>query len=343
MFGAITKDILINEYNVEKDKLVVVSIMPCTAKKAEAKRSEFSREGVPDIDIVLTSQELIRMIQEAGIDFKNIEPESMDTPFGMFTGAGVIFGASGGVAEAAVRTAYELVTGKKLEKVTITEARGLDTLKELTLDIEGTKVRMAIINTLSEAEKVLERIKNGEVEYDMIEIMACPGGCIGGAGQPQSCKDTALKLSRAKGLYAADVKLPIHRSHENPQIQELYKNWLKNPNSELAHKLLHTHYKHRRRIEGELEVNSANEEKAVNVSVCMGTCCFLKGSSDTMDELMKTIKEKKLEDKVDVNAVFCFENCGMTPNIAVNGNVITGATPDKVKEIFDKEIAPKLG
>ena len=185
-------------------------------------------------------------------------------------------------------------------------------------------------------------MEKGEVEYDMIEIMACPGGCIGGAGQPPSCKDKALKLSRAKGLYDADVKLPIHRSHENPDIQELYKKWLENPNSEIAHKLLHTHYKSRRRIEGEIEINHTNSEKAVNVSVCMGTCCFMHGSTDTMDELMKTIKEKGLEDKVDVNAVFCFENCGISPNIAINGNVITGASKDKVQEIFEKNIAPNV-
>ena len=232
-------------------------------------------KNIPDVDLCFNLQELIRMIKEAGVDFKNLEPEHMDTPFGIFTGAGVIFGSSGGVAEAAVRTAYEIVTGKKLEKVAVTEARGFDTLKELTLDIEGNKVRLAIINTLSEAENVMEKISKGEANYDMVEIMACPGGCVGGAGQPQSCKDSAIKLSRSKGLYDADVKLPIHRSHENPQVQALYKNWLENPNSELAHKLLHTHYKNRRRISGEnIEVNIADSEKPINVAVCVGTCYF---------------------------------------------------------------------
>jgi len=245
MFGSVAKDILSKEYGVDRNDLVVVSIMPCTAKKAECQRDEFKVDGNPDVDYVLTTQELIKMIQEAGIDFKNLEPEDLDTPFGLFSGAGVIFGASGGVAEAAARTAYEVVTGKQLKNVEIKEARGMSTLKEMTLDLEGTKVRVAIVNTLSEAENLVQKVKKGESEYDMIEIMACPGGCVGGAGQPISCKDRSKKQSRAQGLYTDDCKLPIKKSHENPEIKALYEKWLKEPNSELAHQLLHTHYKNR--------------------------------------------------------------------------------------------------
>jgi NADH-quinone oxidoreductase subunit G len=344
MFGSIAKDFLTKEYSIEKENLTVVSIMPCTAKKSEAKRSEFANDNIPDVDIVITSQELIRMIQEAGIDFKNLEPEHMDSPFGIFTGAGVIFGSSGGVAEAAIRTAYEVVTGKKLEKVAVNEARGLETLKELTIDLDGKKVKLAIVNTLSEAEKVLDKLEKGEVYYDVIEVMACPGGCIGGAGQPCSCKDANVKACRAKGLYDADVKMPIHKSHENPQVQEIYRKWLEKPNSKLAHELLHTNYKSRRRIADEnIKLSpTSSADKPVEVAVCVGTCCYLRGSYNFMEDIIKNIKENKLDDKVNVKATFCFENCGQGPNISVNGDIISEATPDKAKEIFEKHIATKV-
>ncbi|MDD3014446.1 MAG: NADH-dependent [FeFe] hydrogenase, group A6 [Candidatus Gastranaerophilales bacterium] len=242
MFGSIAKDMLTKELDVKKENLTVVSIMPCTAKKAEAKRSEFLNDKIADVDVVITTQELIKMIQEAGIDIRKLEAESMDSPFGTYTGAALIFGSSGGVAEAAIRMAYEFITGKKLEKVAITETRGLKTLKELTVDIEGRKVRLAIVNTLGEAKKLMDRIKKGEASYDVVEVMACPGGCIGGAGQPSSNKTSNAKACRAKGLYEADDRMPLHKSQENPQVQEIYGKELEKPNSKLAHELLHTHY-----------------------------------------------------------------------------------------------------
>jgi len=242
MFGSIAKDMLTKELNVEKENLTVVSIMPCTAKKAEAKRSEFSDNEVADVDIVITTQELIKMIQEAGIDIKKLKPEQMDSPFGTYTGAAVIFGSSGGVAEAAIRMAYEMITGKKLENFAITETRGLKTLKEVTVDIDSIKIKVAIVNTLGEAKKLMNKIEKGEVSYDVVEIMACPGGCIGGAGQPSSNKITNAKACRAKGLYETDIRMPLHKSQENPQVQEIYNKELKKPNSKIAHELLHTHY-----------------------------------------------------------------------------------------------------
>ena len=344
MFGSIAKKYLTKEYNIDPENLTVVSIMPCTAKKAEAQRDEFKNNGIQDVDIVLTTQELIRMIKEAGIDFSNIEPEPLDTPFGILTGAGVIFGSSGGVSEAVVRTAYEMVTGKPLEKFAVTEARGLDKFKELTIDIEGLKVKIAIVNGLQEANDLIERIEKGEAHYDIIEVMACPGGCIGGAGQPQSCKDTSIKKNRSKGLYKADVELPIHKSHENPQVQNLYKKWLESPNSKIAHELLHTHYKSKRRISGEnIELTSGDiEEKKSEIAVCVGTCCYIKGSYDFMEGLVKRIKDNNLEDKVKVKATFCFENCGKSPTISVDGELVSNAVPEKAGEIFEKYIASKF-
>lgn len=344
MFSALLKKFFAKEWTVNPEDLAVVAIMPCTAKKAEAARSEFSTEGTPHTDVVLTTQELIKMIKEAGIDFKNLEPEVMDAPFGMFTSAGVIFGSSGGVAEAAIRTAYELATGKKLEKFTIKEARGLDTLKELKIDLNGTELKMAIVNTLSEAETLIERVKKGEVFYHMIEVMACPGGCIAGAGQPISCQDKAIKIDRSKGLYEADVEMKLNKSHENPQITETYKQWLETPNSHVAHEVLHTHYKNRRRISCEnININSkAHDVKSAEVAVCVGTCCYLKGSYDFMQNMVQEIKNNNLDDKVNVKATFCFENCGVGPNISVNGELISNATPERSKEIFDAHIAPKV-
>lgn len=243
MLGAVAKYVLTKEYNVEKDNLKVVSIMPCSAKKAEMGREEM--DG--DIDFVLTSQELIKMIKEAGIDFNSIAPEALDAPFGDFSGAGVIFGASGGVAEAAVRTAYEVITGKPLANVDIKEMRGFETLKEVSLDVDGKIVKIAVVNTLAEADRVIEKIKKGEADYQMVEVMACPGGCINGAGQPQSYSQKDTRQKRAAGLYKNDKELPLHKSHENPQIKALYDKYLDKPNSHKAHEILHTKYVDRKK------------------------------------------------------------------------------------------------
>ncbi len=245
MFGALAKDVLCKEYNVEPKDLVVVSIMPCTAKKAEAVRPEFSENGVQEVDIVLTTQEVFKLIQSAGVNISKLAPEEMDQPFGEYSGAGVIFGASGGVAEAALRTAYEVVTGKTLENVNFEDARGLNTLKEFSVDLDGKKIKLAIINTLAEADRVIDKINKGEAHYDVIEVMACPGGCIGGAGQPVSCKDRLIKGNRKDGLYKADAKMKLQKSHENPSVKTLYEKHLGEPNGEKAHHLLHTEYEER--------------------------------------------------------------------------------------------------
>ena len=245
MFGSLVKDVITKEEGISRDELVSVSIMPCTAKKAECKREEFYVDNNPDVDYVLTTHELISMIKEAGIDFNKLEPQSADSPYGLFTGAGTIFGASGGVAEAAARTAYEVVTGKKLEDVDIKAMRGANTFKSIELDLEGTKVKVVVVNTIKEAEEVLQKIKSGELECHILEVMACPGGCIGGGGQPISCSEPEKKLKRAAGLYEDDAHQPLRKSHDNPAIQELYKKWLEKPNSHKAHELLHTHYKNR--------------------------------------------------------------------------------------------------
>lgn len=229
-----------------KENTYVVSIMPCTAKKVEARRAQLSKDGRPDTDYVLTTQEIARMIKSAGLNLAEIEPEENDSPFGKYTGAGTIFGASGGVAEAAVRTAYEFVTGETLENVDFEVFRGVDTksrTKDAEVDIKGTKVKIRVVSTLKEAEKSIQETKAGTADFHLLEVMACPGGCINGGGQPRSCDDSTIKEQRAGGLYTEDASLPLRKSHENPDVKKLYEEYLENPNSHKAHELLHTTYK----------------------------------------------------------------------------------------------------
>ncbi len=218
--------------------LVVVAIMPCTAKKFEASRPELA-----GTDFVLTTQELGTMISAAGIDFAALEPEDADDPFGEYSGAGTIFGASGGVAEAAARTAYELATGKEMPDVNIKTMRGTSNRSKTTeLDIDGTKVVVRVVSTLKEAEKAVQEVKNGTADFSMLEVMACPGGCISGGGQPRSCNSCNARSERAAGLYKEDSELKVRTSHENPSIKKLYNEFLEKPGSHKAHELLHTTY-----------------------------------------------------------------------------------------------------
>ena len=244
MLSPVLVDLLPKKLEIERENLVVVAIMPCTAKKYECKRDDLMRNGRPDTDYVLTTQELGRIIKEAGIDFKNIEPEDYDNPFGEYSGAGTIFGASGGVAEAAVRTAYEFATGEVLQDVDIKQMRGTSNrCRDVELDIKGTKVVVRVVSTLKEAEKSLQEVIDGTAKFHMLEVMACPGGCINGGGQPRSCDNSKIKAERAEGLYKEDRELPKRKSHTNPSIVKLYEEYLGSPNSHKAHEILHTIYK----------------------------------------------------------------------------------------------------
>jgi iron only hydrogenase large subunit-like protein len=229
--------------------------MPCTAKKFEARRPEMNDSGFQDTDYVLTTREFIRMIKEVGIDFKNIEPAQPDEGMSYYSGAGTIFGATGGVMEAALRTGYKLVTGKELDNVEITAVRGLDDVKEADIDVPGFgKLRVAVAHGLGNARKLMDKVRQqiketGKSEYHFIEVMACRGGCVGGGGQPLG-NDVAKRAKRAAGLYADDRKSKIRRSHENPEIVKVYKEFLGEPNKGLAHKLLHTVYFKRSQFDG---------------------------------------------------------------------------------------------
>jgi len=248
MFGALAKSYFPQKIGKKPEEIVSVSIMPCTAKKFEALREEMSVDGVHrDVDIVLTTRELGKMLRQAGVDFKNLPEEDYDAPFGISTGAAVIFGATGGVMEAALRTVYEVVTGKTLNQIDFKDVRGLKGVKEAVVDLDGTPVKVAVVHTIAKAREMMERIKAGTADYTFIEVMCCPGGCIGGGGQPNGANEL-LRLKRISGIYKADIDLPIRKSHENPAIKKLYEEFLKEPLGEKSHHLLHTHYKNRKKM-----------------------------------------------------------------------------------------------
>lgn len=241
MFGAVAKTYYAERAGVAADKMFVVSVMPCTAKKYECARPEMNDSGARDVDVVLTTRELARMIKEANIDFESLAEEEYDSPLGKSTGAAVIFGATGGVMEAALRTVYEVVTGKTLENVEFKDVRGLEGIKEAEVDLAGTKVKVAVANGIKNARKVCEKIKEGKCDYTFIEVMACPGGCISGGGQPFGTTNE-IREARIKSTYQIDTDSPLRKSHENPEVIEIYKEFLKEPLGEKSHHLLHTTY-----------------------------------------------------------------------------------------------------
>ncbi|WP_099950181.1 NADH-dependent [FeFe] hydrogenase, group A6 [Ezakiella peruensis] len=242
MFGAVAKSYLCEKLNVKPENMCVVSVMPCVAKKFESARPELEKNGHSDVDIVITTRELAAMIKEAGIDFVGLEDQEFDNPLGESTGAGAIFGATGGVIEATVRTAYETITGQELQALEFTALRGFDGIKETTVKIGDRDVRIAVANGLGNTRKLLNKVRSGEEKFDAIEVMACPGGCIGGGGQPYHHGDISVLKRRAEGIYSIDEGKHLRKSHENPQVKKLYEDYLGEVGSPLAHELLHTSY-----------------------------------------------------------------------------------------------------
>jgi NADH-quinone oxidoreductase subunit G len=242
MFGSIAKSYYAEKVGVKPKDLIVVSIMPCLAKKYEAARPEFAPDGVRDVDYVLSTRELAAMIKEAGVMFSALKDEEYDNPLGESTGAGVIFGASGGVLEAALRTANDILSGKDIKEIDFVAIRGLEGIKEATVQVGGMDLQVAVCSGLGNARKLLTKIRNGEAKYHAIEIMACPGGCINGGGQPYTGSNLKTLEERKNAIYQVDKDLPIRKSHQNPSIIKLYNDYLGEPGSQLAHKLLHTHY-----------------------------------------------------------------------------------------------------
>jgi iron-only hydrogenase group A len=241
MFGAIMKTYYAEKMGIDPQRIFTVSVMPCTAKKFEASRPEMGRDGYRDVDVVLTTRELADMLREAGIDFNSLEDQAFDIPFDQGSGAGVIFGNTGGVMEAALRTVYELVTGQELPGLSMGAIRGLEGAKDAQVTLGDSEVRVAVAHGLANVRALLEDIQEGRSPYQFIEIMCCPGGCIGGGGQPIPTNDE-IRRARIEGLYREDEGLPLRKSHENPAVQELYEAFLGKPLGEISHQLLHTHY-----------------------------------------------------------------------------------------------------
>jgi len=244
MFGAVAKTYYAQAGGVAPEDMFVVSIMPCTAKKFEANRPEMCDSGYQDVDAVLTTRELGRMLKQGGVDFNNLPDGQFDDPLGKSTGAAAIFGATGGVMEAALRTVYEVVTGETLQKLEFEDVRGMEGVKKSTVDLGGTKVNVAVAHGLAHAKKICESIKNGEADYTFIEVMCCPGGCIGGGGQSYGTTNE-IRQKRINALYEVDANMPIRKSHENPAITQIYAEFLKEPLGEKSHHLLHTKYTNR--------------------------------------------------------------------------------------------------
>jgi NADH-quinone oxidoreductase subunit G len=323
---------------VDRKDLKVVAIMPCTAKKFEAQRPEMGVDGDPDVDYVLTTQELAQMIKSAGIMFDSLQPESFDMPFGFYTGAGVIFGNSGGVMEAVLRYAAEKVTGKKLDDVEFQQVRGDSGLREAAVMVKGSELKLAIVHGLRNARVVAEQVRAGKSHYDLIEVMACPGGCVGGAGQPVTTSTSARAL-RTKGLYHADKMLQLHKSQDNVFITECYAKFLGEIGGEKAHHLLHTSYQSRHRIADEsLPLMESKTEDKLRVSVCLGTNCFVKGSQDVLNAVLRHAEQNGLEGRIDVRAGFCFEKCESGPTVMIDGEYVHHCTAAKAIEVLNSRI-----
>jgi NADH-quinone oxidoreductase subunit G/NADP-reducing hydrogenase subunit HndD len=243
MFGAIAKTYWAQKMGIPREKLVVVSIMPCLAKKYECDRDEFKTDGQPDVDYSLSTRELARLIKRANIGFALAHDSPFDNPMGASSGASVIFGTTGGVMEAALRSVYEIYTGKQLQNVNFEQVRGLEGgVRRATIDLDGFKLKVGIAHGLGNARHLLDDIRHGRNEYHVIEIMACPGGCIGGGGQPLHHGNSDVLYARANALYHEDANKPMRKSHDNAYIKQVYEEFLGHPLSERSEQLLHTHY-----------------------------------------------------------------------------------------------------
>jgi NADH-quinone oxidoreductase subunit G len=342
MFGSVAKKVLPVEMGIQREDLVVVALMPCTAKKFEARRDEFKVRYNPDVDIVITTQEIIRMIQSAGLSFGDLEPESLDQPFGSKSGAGIIFGNSGGVTEAVLRYLVDNLQVSREGREILDVVRSDKGRREFTVDLPIGTVKAAVVHGLGNARALVEEISDGRAEFDFVEVMACPGGCVSGAGQPTT-GDTELRRKRTTALRRLDVTMDTHRPQENPALDKLYAEHLEgHPGSHEAHRMLHTYYSSRKRIQSEgLSFSEVSGKPRIPVSVCLGTSCHLRGSQDLLRQLLQQSDSGELMDKFEIRGTFCMEACELGPSVHINDSTIHHATLDKVlarmEEVQDDE------
>ncbi len=376
MMGSLLKTYWAPRAGVNPADVFSVSVMPCVAKKYEAGRPEFAPDGRPDVDAVISTREVAAMIKEAGLDFAALEEQPFDNPLGLASGAAVIFGVTGGVAEAVVRTVAGIVYGQDAPRIDFIPVRGQKGIKEAVVKLEpaagapdgaggsgggggaggsgggkADEVRIAVVHGLGNTAEVIKAVKNGTAHYDIIEVMACPGGCIGGGGQPGTSAE--LRSARSRGIYRIDRGSQLHRPQDNPQIARLYKDWLGEAGGEVAHRNLHTHYAPHRRIRGVSALANAGaragaasgaaaglaaQAAPVDVSVCVGTGCYLRGSYVVLREFSRLVSERGLGDRVKLGATFCLEKCDRGVSVKVGDRVVTGVTPETAVQVFEKEV-----
>jgi NADH-quinone oxidoreductase subunit G len=337
MFGSIGKKILPEMLEIAKEDLIIVAIMPCTAKKFEARRPELSKDGIADIDFVLTTQEFARMIEESGLRFVDLDPSAFDMPMGFKTGGGVIFGNSGGVTEAVLRNVIQTKDGID-ETDEFAFVRGEDGIREAKVNAGGKELNIAIVHGLKNARKVVREIKMNKSKYDFVEVMACPGGCIGGAGQPVY-KDLSVRKTRTKVLYENDKTLELHKPQDNPYVQKMYEQFLGKPGSHEAHELLHSKHSNKKRLqEGPFTIYKPLKEKKLNINVCFGTSCMLKGSQKLLKQILDFVETKDFKDNVGIDASFCFEKCSKGPVVRIGAQTIEKCTVDMAEKAITEEI-----
>jgi len=338
MFGSLIKKFYAREQGLSPQDIFVVSVMPCTAKKFEARRPEFITEGSRDVDAVISTHELARMIREMGIVFEELEEDSYDLPYGFASGAGNIFGISDGVSTAVIRTAIYELSGKRLPAdFAFTPVEGLPNVSEAIVPVGEKAIRIATVHTLGAAKKLIAALRAGKVSYHLIEVMTCPEGCIGGGGQPL-ISNTQARQERAQGMRAADRLQQIHAPQDNLFIKEVYKKWLNQPGSDSAHHALHTTYASRRRVfEQDISVVAA-ERPTMDIKVCVGTSCYLRGSYAIIQELAALIDQHNLTERVNLGATFCLEQCDRGPSVVIDGHLLEGVTKERLPVIFKERV-----
>ncbi len=342
MFGAVMKQYFSKQLKVRPELLYFVSIMPCNAKKYEAMRPEFKTDHLQDVDKVLTTWDVMTMLEEKNIDPRKIKSMPVDAFFGDVSGAGIIFGASGGVAEAALRLAAERVMGKRMESFNYEGVRGLQGVKETTIALGDSQVRLAVVSGLQNAQKLIDRMRAGDAPYDLIEVMACPGGCINGSGNPAPLlkSDTEHRLDV---LYRLDQESSIRTSQDNPSVQDIYTNWLGKPDSETSHHALHTTYKRRSMRVQDIKEEAPQDLPVVDVGVCIGTNCYIKGSWKLLEGLSAELRRRGLTNRFRVKARFCTGQCEGGPNVAIGNKIISVDQLDQPGAFIDAHLLPLTG
>jgi len=338
MFGALARQYFEDPASRNHRQLVIVSIMPCTAKKEEARMEKYRRNGRPDIDCVITTGELAEMIRGAGLSIEMLEPGSFDQPMGFKTGAGLIFGHSGGVAEAVLRClGADREPDAAANREALAQLRNEQPVREIEVKIGGRRLRVAVVHSLSHARRVAELVKTGNAPWDVVEVMACPGGCVNGAGQPAN-KDIRARETREQALRDLDTFLDLHRPQDNPEVNRFYREIVHARNSIAGRDLLHTHYTPRKRHWSIAEPICDAADPLVRVTVCAGTACHLNGSRNLLRELTDYLRDNHLTGRVRIDATSCMEHCDTGPTVIINGETLHRATLDQVSAIIRAKI-----